>query len=372
MGDTQVLPLLALTGAFDDNIFKTSAGTVDDFITVFTPRLQIDSNLAAHEWGFIADGDFAFYADNSSENYQDARVAIDGRYDFSRKGFIHGGAGFRRGHEDRGSPDDSVGTDPGIFYVTSLNIGESYQVDNRVHYTMDGDFDWLDYDDVTTTAGIINNDDRDRFVAEGELRMGYFLEPGTRREVFARGRLGIRSYSSALDDAGFDRDSIGYEVVGGYAFDLTDLGFPVLEVYAGWIVRDYDAAALSSVSGPTFGATAIYAPSPTTTVRASAARLVQETTLAGASGILQTVAEASIDQLLRRNLSLNGRLRYINNDYEGIARDDDIFSVSAGARWYIGRHVDLELTYTFTSRSSDAALGDYDRNHFLFGLRMKW
>ncbi len=373
-GTMQIFPSLGIAESYDDNIFSTSGGKVDDFITIVSPEIKVQSNLQAHEFGFIAGADIGFYAENDAEDYQDVHAGIDGRYDLSRTNSLYGGVGFRRAHDKRGDPSSAAGINPGIFRVTSMNVGAYVEPSNRLNLRLDGTFDWLDFDDVTTTAGIINHDDRDRIVPEGTARLGYNLVPGTGKlwEVFGQAAVNGRRYSSGVDDAGIDRDSIGYEASVGLVFDLTDIGFQTFEVGAGYLVRDYDSAALSTLSGATFGVLARYAASEVTTLTASANRFIQETTIAGSSGILQTVLDASVDHFFQQNLAVNAGGGFTNNDYEGISRSDDTFTARVGLKYYINRNFDVNAGYTYTNRQSPVAGADYNQNVFLVGLTMAW
>ena len=297
---------------------------------------------------------------------------MDGRYDLSQTNILYGGVGFRRAHEQRGDPSSVTGINPGIFRVTSVNAGAYVEPSSRLNLSLDGTFDWLDYDDVTTTVGITNNDDRDRIVPEGKARLGYNLVPGQLWEVFGRAAVNQRRYISAVDDTGVDRDSIGYEVDLGLVFDLTEIGFQSFEIDAGYRVRDYDSAALPRFYGISFGGLARYAVSEVTTLTASANRFVQETSIAGSSGSLQTILNVSVDHFFQRNLAFNAGGGYTNNDYEGISRRDDAFTARAGLKYYITRNFDVNAGYTYTTRNSSVAGSDYSKNLVLVGLTIQW
>ena len=390
-GQMMVFPRLGIAGSFNDNIFLTDTGEEEDFIAVISPALELRSDWEVHALELNVGADIGRNADFSSEDYEDARAGLDGRLDLSRTDYLFIGAGFRRGHEDRGDPDDiAAGREPGIFHVISANLGAYGEMTNRFHIRVEATFDDLNYDDVDTSLPplfIANNDDRDRQVFEAKLRPGYNLDPGTQWEVFVQGAISDRDYDSLTDlnqlppppvppppvPLGLDRDSTGYEAVAGLALDLTKFGFTLAEVYAGYLARDYDDGRLETVDGPSFGATVAYAASPVTTLQASVSRFIQETTLAGTSGIMQTVVGGSLDHLFRRNLALNVRAVFTNNDYEGITRDDDIFGAGAGLTYFLTRNFNVEARYRFRSRDSDALpSADYSRNQVLIAVTAQW
>ena len=330
-GTMRFFPEARVAGVFDSNVFATVGGEIDDFLVLISPELELRSDWPAHELVISARGDIARYLDETDENYEDFRAAAHARRDLSKTTNIFAGVGFRRGHEDRGNADQvGAGKEPGIFEIASANIGTDVGVSPRVRIRLEGAFDRLDFDDVDLVGGgTVNHDDRDRWVYEGKARLGYSLAPGTKREIFVQGRFTKRDYRSSLDDLGVDRDSDGYEIVGGLALDLSAAGFITAEAYGGFLARNFDDAALETVDGPSFGATLVFAASPVTTLQASVARFIQESTLTigtgVASGILQTVAGVSLDHLLARSLAFKAEGTFTNDDYKGISREDDIY-----------------------------------------------
>ena len=137
-------------------------------------------------------------------------------------------------------------------------------------------------------------------------------------------------------------------------------------------MRDYDSAALPTFYGISFGGLARYAVSEVTTLTASANRFVQETSIAGSSGSLQTVLNVSVDHFFQRNLAFNAGGGYTNNDYEGISRSDDTFTAKTGLKYYFDRNFDVNAGYAYTKRQSPIAGADLSQNVFLVGLTIQW
>jgi hypothetical protein len=90
-------------------------------------------------------------------------------------------------------------------------------------------------------------------------------------------------------------------------------------------------------------------------------------------GYLRSDVGVSVDHELFRNLLLNGRINYQNDDYEGIDRTDNRFDVGAGVRYLLNNNAYLGGSYTLTRRNSDGAFatGGFTRNLFLIRLGLQ-
>ncbi len=209
---------------------------------------------------------------------------------------------------------------------------------------------------------MFRSDDRDRRVADLKAQVGYALSP--RLEPFVRGRVNDRAYDDAQDSAGVSRDSHGWETVVGTTVDLGGITFG--EVYAGYFEQTYEQAALGTISGPSFGGSITWNPTGLTTASVGVDRSIEETTLNGASGALQTAFRAGVDHELRRNVILTADMRVAERDYEGIGRTDDEAGASAGATYLANEYLELGMRYHYDRRESSQAGASYDAQMLLF------
>ena len=108
---------------------------------------------------------------------------------------------------------------------------------------------------------------------------------------------------------------------------------------------------------------------PLTTIRVEAASRVEETTTPGASGFLDQSAGLRVDHELMRNVIVGARASYANQDYEGVARSDDVIRAGLGLDYLINRNFSVGLGYDYTDRDSNVPGLDYTRNEF--GLTLK-
>jgi hypothetical protein len=356
-GGFLVMPKLKLDGVYDDNVFATDNNTVDDFIAVISPSLRATSDWNTHSLEFHGGADVARYMDQTDEDYIHYNLGTSGRLDIRRDTNVSAGVDFVSTTEDRGSPDDVNGTEPTEYTLLTPRIG-GFNRWNRVSLDVGAEAQIYDFDDVSTSTGITNNDDRDR--TRYLLRMQGEYEIVPQYAAFLRVELNQVDYDTGVDDNGVNRDSDGYEVVVGTRVDLTGILFG--DVFAGYRSQNYDDPSLSTVDGISYGGALTWNVTELTTVKGAIARTVEESTLQGASGYLATAYTASVDHELLRNLLVGFRVGLTNNDYEGISREDDVYTAGAYGRYLMQRNLYLSLNYNYTNRDSSVSGADYEKN----------
>jgi hypothetical protein len=359
-------PNATITETFNDNIFASENGAVDDFVTNIEPGIVVKSDWGSHEIKLFGNADIAFYADRSNENYEDFNVGGEARLDIVRDFSITAGLTYAGLHESRGSPDDVDGNEPTEFDRLTSTLGIAGK-QNRVSLSAEGRLSRLDYDDATTAGVVVDNDDRDRERYDVTLRAGYEIVP--EYEGFLRVGLVMTDYDDAVDNVGVNRDSDGIEIVGGARIDITGVLFG--DVFAGYISQDYDDPSLQRIEGVTGGVDLTWNVTKLTTLKFGVSRTIEETTQIGASGYFRTDFDAAVDHELLRNLILSGRAGVSLQDYEGIARDDELAAFAISGKYLLNRNLYLSLGYEYTQRESDAAGADYDRNVVMVRARVQ-
>lgn len=359
-----IYPEVGVTEIFRDNIFYTPSNEEEDFITVISPSIRAVSNWNVHSLTFYADADYGHYLSNDDENYFDWRTGVDGRLDIQRDLNLSGGASVAQLHEPRSSPDQEGAAEPVTYmrYSGDAALTKSF---NRLSTRIGGMVDVYRYDDVPASGGgTLNSDDRDRTVATGTTRFSYDISH--RFAPFVEASVNDRSYRLSQDDSGSERDSWGWETVVGTEFDLTGVTYG--EVYVGYLHQYYEDPSSNDISGVSFGGNVIWNPTRLTTVTVGAARTVEETTVSGSSGALQTELEVEVDHELRRNVILSTDARVARRDYRGISREDDLASIGPSLRYLVNRFLEFRGGYSFAMRNSSVSGEDYDTHTVFLGL----
>lgn len=363
-------PSITVEEVYDSNIFATETSTKEDMITKVAPALVLESNWNNHVLKFNASGDVGAYSDNSRENYGDYTVGASGRLDVLKETYILGSASASRLHEDRGSPDARTNADSPTEYTqndASLSFMRNLR---RLSFNLTGDYSGLNYDNGQTSTGtVIINNDRDRDQYKGTVRVGYEIIPDY--QAFVRSSINKRSYDLDVDQNGFDRDSKGYEVVGGTAINLG--GKTKGEVFAGYMSQDYDSVSLEDASGAQFGGDILWNATGLTSVKIGILRGIEETTTASSSSYTATTYSVGLQHEVAYNVLAGIDASYSTNEYESTTatpREDELFGAGAELRYLLNRNASVVGRYDYTNRDSNVVNQDYDRSQVSLGLKL--
>ena len=358
-GSFLVLPSLTLSETYDDNIRAEPDDEEGDFVTMVRPRVEVASDWVRHRLSLNVGSDVALYADNNEENFEDYFGTLDGRLDIRRDTTLDGSLDIGRFHEGREDVEDVEADEVTEFlrYGGRLALSQAF---NRFNVRATGVVGVFDFDDVEG----INNDDRDRTDYDALLRLGYLLSP--RINLFTEGRYHIEDRDAEIDDAGFDRDSDGWEARLGTAVDLTAVLFG--EAFVGYRSETFDDPALDEVSGISFGVDLTWNPTGLTTLILAGGSDIESTSQDDASGNFKTEVALSVDHELLRNFLVGGFVAYQRDDFDGIERVDDTYSVGASLTYLLNRYLSLTGAYEFADRTSDVDAEEFTRNLITLGI----
>lgn len=358
LGSFFFLPSLGVGESYNDNIYATQSNLKNDYITTVSPRLVLQSDWGRHELHARATGDFGLYKTFTTENYEDYTAETGGRLDVAHDQALTGSASYAHLHEDRSSPDDVGGAKPTSYERAGLNTKYARRF-NRLGAQVEARGDHLTFNDVPLFGGgTLDSSDRDRYEAEGALRVSYNFLPTT--AVFTRGSYSRDIYDHTPDDNGFDRDSRGYRIDTGIAIDMTDL--LKLEASVGYLNDAFDDSRLKTVSDAAGTLLATWNITRLTTLKANFQRTVTPTTLDDASAEVDTGGFVSLDHELLRNLILSARFGYTNTAFEGIARVDNTILGAFSARYLLFQGAALTGSYQRDDRSSNTQSASYNRD----------
>jgi hypothetical protein len=374
-GGLFIYPRLGLQEFYNDNIFATDGGEEDDFITLISPHVDVTSDWTKHAFDLYAKAAIGRYADQTGEDFEDFSVGTNGRLDITQRANLRAGVSYDRLHEGRGSPDDvrraggSPPVEPTLFDDKSAFLTYR-QLFGRFVLESGGVVDRLDYDNVRTEDGGIDiNDDRDRALYAGNLKMGYeFMQGYT---AFVRGEVDYRRYDDLCCGGNpVDRDSQGYLIEVGTDFDVTAVLFG--NVAIGYRSQDYDNPGFDTIGDVAGRASLTWNPTGLTTVSASITRGdVIETTLSGSAASFETAGRVTVDHELLRNLLLQAAVSVTDEDYQDIPRSDTYVQAGFGAKYLMNRYIHLDLTYGYLSLDSNAEGAGFTNNTVFLGAQFR-
>ena len=371
VGSFFLFPTLEADELFDDNIYASSAGKTASFIQVVRPSLELHSAWSEHMLNLYARGAFGFYSVDGSQNYQDLGVGGDGRFDITRDANVYGGASYNHLHEALGTPNapNGVSTLSQYNQLTS-NLGYFHRL-GRFRTQLDGRVDYFSYNDngAGLAQGVLPNTDRNRTEFRENLRVGYEFLPGY--QIWTSGGLNQRNYDKGVDSLGFAHNSSGWDIVGGFAVELTSI--TSFEAFGGYLVQNYVDARFPQISAPTFGLTGYWSPLRQLVVKPYVRRTIDDSSLAEASGYLNTSAGVDANYKFRPNVQFNMHGEYAVADYQALStsssgRYDQYYTARGEVLYLPTEHFFVGPSYQFVHRTSSQVGLGYDDNQIMLRL----
>jgi hypothetical protein len=205
---------------------------------------------------------------------------------------------------------------------------------------------------------------RDQVITSG--RVGY--EFSRQLVGFVRGAYNRRMYQQT--QLGFNRDSDGYSGVVGADLDLNSVF--IAEVFLGMMRQSYDDPTFGSVTTPAAGLDAVWNVTPNASVLFGLTRSVDETTLLASSSI--TATNASVGGQYQFMPNLQGRLDYAHSflDFNKTSFHDDVDTVSASARYFIGRNVIVSPLLAYSTRDSNRPGAEFDEVRAIVAVTLQY
>ena len=358
LGSFRLFPEMALEHLQDDNVFATPVIPVSDSALVIRPDITIRSDWSRNSLEAGIQAAMYRYADLDSEDHDDSRAYLEGRWDTANDGFFYGSVSQSVEHEGRESVNDARGFERTEIDRDVSQIG--YEVTpGRMAFRLELESQTLDFNDVMGPNGPINNDDRDRDRFFGLLRVGFELSQGY--TVFLQAVDRSIDYDSRFDDDGFERSGDGQEVHIGATMNVSDVLFG--DIYVGRKTHDYDDDRFASIGGSAYGIDLAWNITALTTLNFLGRQEVAPTTVLGAAGVDESSLGVRADHELLRNLVLSLEWSEQTDDFKGIDREDINRNASFGVRYLMNRRLEVGLTYTKRERKSDTNVDrQYSKN----------
>jgi hypothetical protein len=370
VGSLIVKPAVELSGGYDSNPERGSPPRGGNVLIV-APELRVRSDWSRHEFRADVTGRYLTYpgynaTPSLNRPFLDSKLAA--RIDVTRLTRIDLEGRFILSTEDPNSPDlpASLARLP-VTTTGGVTASVAHRF-NRFEIGVSGSFDRSIYDKSTLTNGAtVNNDARNYNQYGAQLRGSYELFPGVK--PFVEVGIDTRVHDLPVDAFGFRRDSDGSQVRVGTTFELTRQLTGSASV--GYGERRYQDPALGNLHGLIADGSLVWSATPLTKVTFTARSRIEESSLAGVSGVLRRDFGAQIDHSLRRWLIATFRFEYGLDDYVGWWRVDERYAVSGILTYKLSRNLQLKGEVRRQWLNSNDAGANYFANIFLLGLRLQ-
>lgn len=371
-GNYKFYPSLTTDLVYSDNVFSDATNERDDFILRLNPNLRIRSNFDRHQLDFFLNAKQQFNQEYTTENRLEYDFGTYAKYDLNSSAFIPLRLNYEQKVSSRGDPDDSNAIESTEYDIFSAESGFRYS-GQLIDFDALIKLQDLTYDDVQTTTGLRNNQDRNRTETSGYLRLGLSSSTSNFAPYIYTNYRDI-SYDDSIDDSGFNRsaDEIGGGI--GARFRLSSLTSSSLQI--GYVSFDPEDATFDTVNDITYNANITWEPSTLMAVSLTGTRSVEVTTLNNLTASVDSTIDLGLIYELSSSIFLRPLVSYEQKDYEGVASAElERMNYSLGVDYKMNKNVWWNAEYQFTQQEdpeNSPLIGEYDRSTFLLSMRLQF
>ena len=355
---------------YDDNIYTLPTRDVDSWVAVVRPGVELLFSKGGHTFSLGGDVESGTYATSPSgkDDYVDYQVFGEAGLIINSRNRIKFALQHAHGHDDRG--DARMDIPNKVVALFSPNPDEWDQDDLRIEYNFgvkEGrframisghqmDLDYVNHEFLTSLL------DRE----EAEVTVVGYLKIAPKAEAFLEVRQKDVDY---YKNAGLDRDSWEDRYFVGLQWEATAKTSGSIRY--GRQEKDPSAPALKDFSSTAWELDLVWQPKSYSSLNLTASRGTSES-----SSVTAFKDEKAYSIRWKHDLSrrLSSSIFYtnINEDYYGIARDDETESFGVDATYTVSDNAKINAEYYYKDRDSTIAGYDYERNVVSVGVAFEF
>jgi hypothetical protein len=366
-GTVMVHPLFGSSFGYDDNIFGGSARR-GAWEVAAQPSVLMSTQNPGGSAGLYLSADDVHYLGAASQNHTDGAAFLGGTIAIGRDKLTLSG-GYLAQHESRTALDALPSDRPVAFTVENLRASYAAEF-GRFTATPTIDLNRWRFDNTTIFGVPSSQAPRDRTTVQPGMTLRYAWMPG--RDLLAVTRVLGTHYDAPAVGAPSNNSTSWQTLLG---IDYDDNSVWRYRLLGGVVYRKAESVAIASQTTGIAEADITWSPTGMTTVRATAARGIEDAAQNGLSNFTYTSARLTVDHELFRNVLLNASATVRHATYNQTGGQQFGLAFGTGATWLINRNLGLSLTYDFSDvRNSHlpagTVAGNYTRGLSLLTLRV--
>lgn len=355
---------LEVAASWDSNVFFDT-NPRSDWNGGFDSETRIVSNWSNHALEFRMLHDRDYYSNFSSENGTNQTYELRGRLDITSRTSAEALASREIGQESRNSIDAGGNSTTERPDVTTDRLTAAFNHRfNRLSLQLRGGHAATDYEQRPGDAA--NN--RDVRIQTVALRAQWEFRPTF--SVFGEVEHNQRDRKSAAISDGLSRNSDGERYRAGVALGQTG-EFLRGEASIGYGVQRPDAAQLPDVQAFLVDANVAWRITPLTSLLFDASTAVDETTVAGSSGVVSRRIGVRARHAFTERLTGETGISYATQAYQGATLKERSTALNLNVEYTLNRHAALFSRLDHTRFRSTGEDRDYNATTVMFGARLR-
>ncbi len=372
VGKLLVFPKLAVGGFYNDNLFASSTNEESDSAAVIAPAISIRTIKDRHFFGMSLSSEIVRYADNHHEDVENFEGSAGGYFEIKHDMQLPWKVSYSKYHQDRANNLSRVFTrDPLEISTAEVEGGVSYKP-NRLGLKVLGRHTRKYFEDGVSLADpafAVVRSDANFSTTELEVETGY--EFPANHVAFLRSVFGETRYDKGIYDDGAAvftnrfRDSRNISVLAGVITKYK--GLLSSDIGIGYSSINFKDDTISDVENIAIDANLDWNITKLSTLGLDLTRsIIQDNEIV--QGIVQTQGTLSLDHELRRQIVLSAYATYINRDFDGTTREDDLYRMGLGVLYRPSPYYNVKGEYIHSTQNSTFTGNDFERNLFMIRL----
>lgn len=351
------------------NVLASATAEQSDTVYGATGKATATTKSDGGSFSVFGSFDLTHYADTSDENVNDYAFGANGDIKFDG-GKVFAGASHALTTEDRRKVTSRRDTKrPTESAVDSFDAGFETTI-GGMGFSARADYVTRDFEDARRriTNAVVDQDFRDRGTWTETLRLTGSPEADV--SWFAQVAFTQIDYDLKPPAALHNRDSDGYTASVGATYNMTDS--LTGEISVGWAGRSFDEPAFDDYSDIVVDASLVWTPQSETTVKLSAARGFEETTVAFSPGYTATAVGVGVVHSYSPDFKVGAYVEEEWDDHENRDRKDTTGSAGVSAAWRVAPNAEIQAAYDFSTQDSSGIhqIPGYDDGRFTVGFKV--
>ncbi|WP_169628198.1 outer membrane beta-barrel protein [Ferrimonas futtsuensis] len=358
------MPQVGVGLGYDDNTAHSNTGAIDSWFWELSPEFLIHAgnDVRSYQISYLLTD--ANYEDSSEDDYTDHRFKIDVHHEFTRRHRLDFNYAYYRNHEARGlGITEGFGqnfSEVAEFDVHDVGVIYGFGVPSA-KFNLDLELGYYDKD-YTNLETISQFRDYDSVM--GRATVYWRLSPRT--SLLAEWVGEDKTYDrNAVGEA--SRDSFDQKYLAGLRWDATSKTSGTIKL--GFEDRSFDSSSRKDFDGFAWSAALDWKPRTYSTFTLEGGSRAKDPDTLG-----DYVEENSLGlrwkHEWRSRLSTLASIRYLDESFTGIDRDDELWEATLGATLVWKRWISTEFEYRYADQSSNIDRLNYDKNLFLATVRL--
>lgn len=353
VGSFDVFPQVAVAGGYSDNIYYRGTDVIGDGFVTLAPSVEARSDWSRDAVRLRAGLQADRYLSNSARNQTSWYAGGVGTVELGDSIKVIPEVQAAKRYETPFTSDlssSAVVLSSYHQYFGSLR-GEYEQGQAKLTLAVDDtklDFGAIDLP-ATVTGLFVDQDGRDRNITRVVGQAQYAFTPSV--ATYAQLTYSNIDYDRQLAGGIDNRDSTGFQLIGGFNFDLSGLLRGTLGL--GYTRRTFDSPLYPTVGGFSAQAKVEWFPTELTTVTVEAGRVLTDASISSVSAYFDNRVSLRVDHEILVNLLGYALGQYSRQDYSGVDFAVSNYRLGVGANYLVSPGLSLNTDVLYTGRSTD-------------------